>query len=99
MTTPTSKKASHAEVDRALFELYCRERGFDLERDGDDYAWVCDKWAIWQAARSVSRTRPSIDDYYKVPFRQVYCETIWGWLASVWRCHVIYRLRPPVMPR
>ena len=33
--------------------------------------------------------------YYKVPFRQVYCETIRQWLASLILCHVVYRLDPP----
>lgn len=36
----------------------------------------------------------AIKGYYKVPFRQVYCETIGGWLASVWQCHVVYRILP-----
>lgn len=31
--------------------------------------------------------------YYKVPFRQVYCDTLREWLASVIECHVILKLR------
>ena len=30
--------------------------------------------------------------YYKVPFRQVYCETLRVWAASVIYCHVVLRL-------
>lgn len=36
--------------------------------------------------------------YYKVPGREVYCETLRGWLASVILCHVVYRLSPPPRP-
>ena len=36
--------------------------------------------------------------YYKVPFRQVYCETIRLWLAAVIRCFVVYKLDPPILP-
>jgi hypothetical protein len=40
-----------------------------------------------------------MDGYYKVPFRQVYCETLRHWLASVILCHVVYRLAPPKLPK
>ena len=30
--------------------------------------------------------------YYKVPFRQVYCETLRVWIASVIYCHIVLRL-------
>lgn len=33
--------------------------------------------------------------YYKVPFRQVYCETIRCWLAETIYCHVVLRINPP----
>jgi hypothetical protein len=36
--------------------------------------------------------------YYRVPFRQVYCETLRTWAAAVILCHVVYRLAPPVIP-
>lgn len=36
--------------------------------------------------------------YYKVPFRQVYCETLRGWLAEVILCHIVYRIQPPPPP-
>ena len=39
-----------------------------------------------------------VKGYYKVPFRQVYCETLRQWLASVILCHVVYRLDPPKLP-
>lgn len=32
--------------------------------------------------------------YYKVPGREVYCDTIRKWVASVILCHVVYRLDP-----
>ena len=36
--------------------------------------------------------------YYKVPGRQVYCETLRQWLAEVVLCFVVYKLAPPVLP-
>jgi hypothetical protein len=36
--------------------------------------------------------------YYKVPARDVYCETLRHWLASAILCHIVYRLMPPVLP-
>jgi hypothetical protein len=36
--------------------------------------------------------------FYKVPFRQVYCETIRQWLASVVLSFVVYKLNPPNLP-
>lgn len=36
--------------------------------------------------------------YYKVPFREVYCDTLRMWLAEVILCHVVYRLAPPILP-
>lgn len=36
--------------------------------------------------------------YYKVPFREVYCESLRGWLACVIRSHIVYRLDPPILP-
>lgn len=32
--------------------------------------------------------------YYKVLRRQVYCETLRGWLAEMIYCHIVLRLRP-----
>lgn len=34
---------------------------------------------------------------YKVPFRQVYTETIRQWIAETILCHVVYRISPPVL--
>jgi len=36
--------------------------------------------------------------YYKVPFRQVYCETFRDWLSELIYCHVCLRLSPPKLP-
>ena len=36
--------------------------------------------------------------YWKVPFRQVYCESLRIWLAEVIHCHVYYRLNHPKLP-
>ena len=36
--------------------------------------------------------------YYKVPFRQVHCETLRLWIAATINCHVVLRLAPPVLP-
>ena len=38
----------------------------------------------------------NVKDYYKVPFREVYCETLRLWLASVIRSFVVYKLDPPI---
>ncbi len=37
----------------------------------------------------------SLDEYYKVPARAVYCETFWGWVKASLYCHVWLRLNPP----
>jgi hypothetical protein len=39
-----------------------------------------------------------LSDMWKVPFRQVYCETFRQWLATTILCHVVYRLDPPALP-
>ena len=36
----------------------------------------------------------NLKDYYKVPFRQVYCETFLDWIVATLRCHVWLRIRP-----
>ncbi len=36
--------------------------------------------------------------YYKVPGRQVYCNTIRWWLWETFYCHVVLRLSPPETP-
>jgi len=33
--------------------------------------------------------------YYKVPFRQVYCDSLRLWLASLIECHIVLKLNPP----
>ena len=33
-----------------------------------------------------------LNNYYKVPFRDVYCVTRWKWIKAVFRCHVWLRL-------
>lgn len=33
--------------------------------------------------------------YYKVPGRDVYCETLRIWLAAVVRSYIVYKLDPP----
>ena len=35
--------------------------------------------------------------YYKVPFRQVYCESFRMWVASCVEIFVVYKLRPPIL--
>ncbi len=39
-----------------------------------------------------------ISNYYKVPGRDVYCETLWQWFKSVLRCHIVLRINPPKLP-
>jgi len=36
--------------------------------------------------------------YYKVPFRDVYCDTLRSYSAEIILCHVVYRLDPPSLP-
>jgi len=36
--------------------------------------------------------------YYKVPFRDVHCETLRQWVASIILCHIVYRIDPPKLP-
>ena len=33
---------------------------------------------------------------FKVPFRQVYCDTFIGWLKAILWCHVVIRVFPKV---
>ena len=40
----------------------------------------------------------SLSRYWKVPFRDVYCDGFRLWVAAVIRCHVVYRLDPPMLP-
>lgn len=40
-----------------------------------------------------------LKDYWKVPGRQVYCETFLQWVRACIRCHVVYRLAPPRLPK
>ena len=37
--------------------------------------------------------------YYKVPRRDVYCETLRMWVAEVVYCHVWLRIFPPQLPK
>jgi len=37
--------------------------------------------------------------YYKVLAREVYCESLTGWIASIIRCHVWLRIFPPNLPK
>ena len=39
-----------------------------------------------------------MNGYWKVPNREVYCETFRLWLSEVILCHVVYRLAPPRLP-
>jgi hypothetical protein len=36
--------------------------------------------------------------YYKIPFRQVYCEGIRVWIAELILIFVVYKLNPPHIP-
>lgn len=36
----------------------------------------------------------TLDEYYKVPFRMVYCETLWGWICETFYCHVWIKMFP-----
>ena len=36
--------------------------------------------------------------YYKVPFRQVFCDSLRVWLAEVIHCDIVLRLNPPNLP-
>ncbi len=36
--------------------------------------------------------------YYKIPFRQVYCQGIRMWIASMVRIFIVYKLEPPTVP-
>lgn len=36
--------------------------------------------------------------YYKVPFRQVYCEGFIDWVAETFHCHVKIKLFPVKLP-
>ncbi len=38
------------------------------------------------------KNQNQLSDYYKVPFRQVYCETLRTWVMSCFRCHVWLQL-------
>lgn len=52
----TVQLSDAANGGRSLFEAYCLARGFDIERHGDDYEWVCDKWSIWKSAYAATST-------------------------------------------
>lgn len=39
-----------------------------------------------------------LSDYWKVPFRDVYCETLRSCIAQTIYCHVVLRLDPPNLP-
>lgn len=39
-----------------------------------------------------------MNSYYKVPGRDVYCETLLMWAVSCFRCHVWLRVFPPNLP-
>lgn len=36
----------------------------------------------------------NVADYYKVPFRDVYCDTFAGWMRQTFWCHVVIRVFP-----
>lgn len=36
-----------------------------------------------------------LSDMYKVPFRNVYCDTFRMWIAETIYCHVVLRINPP----
>lgn len=40
----------------------------------------------------------ALNSYWKVPAREVYCETLWGCVKSTLYCHVWLRLNPPNLP-
>lgn len=37
--------------------------------------------------------------FYKVPFRQVYVQTVRDWIAESIYCHVVLRIMPPSLPK
>lgn len=41
----------------------------------------------------------NLKDYWKVPFRQVYCSTFKLWVAETIYCHLVLRLNPPNLPK
>lgn len=48
---------------------------------------------------SNEKDRSGLKGYYKVPFRQVYCETIRGWIAETIYCHVVLKIDPPTFAK
>ena len=36
--------------------------------------------------------------YWKVPFRQVYCETLRQCIGETIYCHIVLRINPPNLP-
>jgi len=40
-----------------------------------------------------------MQNYYKVPFRDVYCETFKSWVAQIIKIFIVYKLDPPIIPR
>jgi len=41
------------------------------------------------------KTDAPLTEYWKVPFRMVYCDTFRAWLAETIYCHVCLRIDPP----
>ncbi len=39
-----------------------------------------------------------LSEMWKVPFRQVYCETFRSWVAQTIYCHIVIKLDPPYLP-
>jgi len=33
--------------------------------------------------------------YYKIPLRQVYCDTLRGWIAEMILIFIVYKIDPP----
>lgn len=40
----------------------------------------------------------NLKNYWKVPGRDMYCETFWLWVKAVLRCHLLLRLFAPALP-
>ena len=40
----------------------------------------------------MNESNKPLSAYYKVPFRDVHCETLWLWFVAVARCHIWRRV-------
>lgn len=52
---------------------------------------------IWRLDR-IARTSERLRDWYKIPNRQVYCQSFRIWLQNVVRIHIRNRIRRPAIP-